>query len=565
MQRQTCVFLVSVLAISANEEWLQVNTPQGPVRGLKQIDEDVYAFYNIPYATAPVGVDKFKAPLPPPTWKKPFEALDRNIVCPQNKIVIEMLLEKLKMQENCLVANVFVPDTLEKNLSVLVYVHGGAFLIGYGNMNKGTQLMKSKDIIMVTFNYRLSVHGFLCLGTEGAPGNAGIKDQVALLRWVQENIASYGGNPNDVTLAGSSAGSAAVDLIMLSKLARGLFHRVIPESGGSLAAFAVQRNPLETAKNHAKRLNFRKTEDTYALDLFYRTASLDLLTSLTLFDETDSTFVFSPCVERITGTEAFLIDSPLRILKKGNYVKVPILYGFSSMEGLLRIDMFDIWKDKMNKKFSDFLPADLGFKSDTEKEQVAQTVKKFYFGKEPVHRETIFGYIDFFSDVLFTYPMLRAVKLHAEAGHHEVYLYEYTFSDNGSTTDSHSIKRSAEHGAQSMAWLDNMNGKSESLSTPEYRNMRAIVREIWHSFIVSGKPVPEDSVLPEWPAAGAGRAPYLSLDLNVQLHNMYVEASTKFWDGIYQKYYRDASPPPAPNNVIPKPYSYNNSLEFFSY
>lgn len=159
------------------------------------------------------------------------------------------------MKEGCLITNVFVPDTTEKNLSVLVYSHGGGFVSGFGNFAQGTEMMRTKYFIMVTFNYRLGIHGFLCLGTKDIPGNAGMKDQLALLRWVQKNIGSFSGNPDDVTLPGFSAGSASEDLLMLSKAAEGLFHRVIPESGGNLAAFTVQRDPLKIAKTHAKELN----------------------------------------------------------------------------------------------------------------------------------------------------------------------------------------------------------------------------------------------------------------------------------------------------------------------
>ena len=263
--------------------------------------------------------------------------------------------------------------------------------MGYGEMLKATQFMKTKDMISVTFNYRLGVHGFLCLGTEDIPGNAGMKDQVALLRWVQQNIASFGGNPDDVTIAGFSAGSASVDLLMLSKSAEGLFHRVIPESGGSLAAFTVQRDPLEIAKTYARQLKFTNVDDIYALEDFYKTAPLELLTSDSFMYKTDSTFMFSPCVERDTDG-AFLTESPLNILKKGNYKKYPILYGFANMEGLMRVMFYDYWKPLMNEKFSDFLPADLKFKSEEEREEVADKIKKFYFGDKAVGEDTMLGY-----------------------------------------------------------------------------------------------------------------------------------------------------------------------------
>ena len=388
------------------------------------------------------------------------------------------------MNENCLVANVFVPNTPNENLPVLVYVHGGAFSMGYGNINKGTQLMKTKEFIMVTFNYRLGVYGFLCLGTRDIPGNAGMKDQVALLRWVNNNIARFGGNPKAVTLAGSNSGAASVDLIMLSKSAQGLFHRVIPESGGSLAAFSVQRNPLEVAKYLARKLNFTKAHDIFALENFYKTASWKLLTSLSNFDRTDATFLFSPCVEGDTGPGAFLTESPFSILYKGNYKKLPMLYGFTRMEGMLRIDFFNIWKHRMYENFSEFLPADLTFPSEVERIAVGQTIKLFYFGKRSVSDDTIVEFVDYQSDLMVNYPILRAVQMHVKAGNKQVYLYEYSFK-NGDVIPHVNMKTS-DHCAQSKALLDNVDGSSEEYENRDYRNMRVIMREIWRSFIKTG-------------------------------------------------------------------------------
>nr|ADD97153.1 carboxylesterase [Helicoverpa armigera] len=545
----TCVVFMCA-AVLADDEWREVRTAQGPVRGRKRPTEDIYTFYNIPYATAPTGKDKFKAPLPPPVWSETFDAVDEFVICPQAKSPWDMLMPKNRVvKENCLIANVYVPNTKEKNLSVLVIVHGGAFLMGSGEQLKGTKFMNTKDFIIVTFNYRLGIHGFLCLGTEDAPGNAGMKDQVALLRWVQKNIASFGGNPDDVTIDGYSAGSVSVDLLMLSKSAEGLFQRVIPESGGNLAALAIQRDPVEIAKTHARKLNFTNVDDIYALEDFYRKAPLELLlTPDDLFDRTDSIFKFSPCVERDTGDGAFLTESPLTILKSGNYRKVPLLYGFANMEGLLRIGFFDIWKHKMNEKFSDFLPPDLKFDSDEEREEVANKIKKFYFGDKPVDNDNILKYVDSFSDVIFAYPMLRAVKLHAEAGNDQVYLYEYSFVDEDIPLVPHTNVRGADHCAQSMALFDgkNLTQSDESQATPEYQNMMKIIRETWHNFLKTGTPVPEGSWLPAWPAAGADRAPHMSLGERLELRGALLAERTRFWDDIYQRYYRDAVPPPKP-------------------
>ncbi|CAH1643303.1 unnamed protein product [Spodoptera littoralis] len=491
MKSSMCVLVFYLAVVITAEEWREVKIAQGTLRGRKNPEKDVFVFYNVPYATAPVGKNKFKT--------------DKN------------------------------------NLSVVVYVHGGGFIVGFGNMMKPLHLLDKKDIILVTFNYRLGIHGFLCLGTEVAPGNAGMKDQVALLKWVHQNIASFGGNPDDVTLVGNSAGSASVDLLMLSKSAEGLFHRVVPESGGNLAAFTIASDPVENAKSFLRQLNYTDVDDICDVEEFYKTASLQLLTSDAFFERTDSTFLFSPCVERDTEG-AFLTEAPLSILKKGNFKKLPLLYGFANMEGLFRIDFFDSWKNKMNEKFSDFLTPDLKFQSESEREQVSNKIKKFYFGEKPVGNESAIAFVNYFSDVLFTHPMLWAAKYYVEGGNSQVYLYEYSFVDEDSTLVPYTDIRGATHCAQTIAVVDI---GDESKLSQKYQDMKKTMREIWYNFIKTGKPVPEGSSLPAWPAAGPDRSPYMKLNEKLELGGILLEERTQFWDDIYGKYYRDPAAPPA--------------------
>ncbi|CAH2068918.1 unnamed protein product, partial [Iphiclides podalirius] len=245
--------VLSAASVRGLEAARLVYTSQGPVRGYKTPGENIFIFYGIPYATAPTGSDRFKAPLPPPQWTETFEAVNMDIICLQLSY-FPIGLEQ--QQEDCLVTNIYVPDTVETNMPVVVYVHGGGFQMLYGEFTTPKRLLREKNLVVVNFNYRLGPHGFLCLGTRDIPGNAGMKDQIALLRWVKNNIAKFNGNPHDVTVIGYSAGSAAIELLLLSPLARGLFNKVILESGSALAPFSVQMDPIENAWGYAKMLNY---------------------------------------------------------------------------------------------------------------------------------------------------------------------------------------------------------------------------------------------------------------------------------------------------------------------
>nr|WKK30323.1 detoxification protein CXE28 [Mythimna separata] len=452
------------------------------------------------------------------------------------------------MKEECLITNIYVPDTEDKNLPVIVNVHGGGFEIGYGNMVMPKYLVRSKKVIVVNFNYRLGVHGFLCLGSKDAPGNAGLKDQVALLRWVKKNIANFGGNPDDVTITGGSAGSISVHLLMLSKAAEGLFTKVIPESGANVGAVSVQADPLKNAKTYAGMLNFTDVDDFYALEEFYKNAPLKSLFMSTFLDRKDASLLFAPCVERKTGEERVLVDAPVNIIQNGKHKKVPILIGTSNMEGLIQIMNLEKWKDAMNENFSDFLPGDLQFESEEEKKEVGQKVKEFYFGDQPIGEETVLPYVEYFGDVTFGYPTYRSVKLQVEAGHDQIYLYEYSFVDERTPVVPHTNVKGATHCAQTTAMLDGVSfdNADESSLSEEYKQMKSILREIWINFVLHGKPVLEGSSLPAWPAAGADGSPHMSLGQEVKLRGAYLEKRVKFWDGIYEKYYRLPVAPPEP-------------------
>ncbi|XP_039751951.1 esterase FE4-like [Pararge aegeria] len=522
---------------------LLVNIEQGPVLGYKPAQGGLYVFYNIPYATAPTGLSKFRPPLPPPTWTKPFEAVQRKIImCPQGMPGWTNQDNRILMQEDCLIANVYVPDTNAKNLPVVVYVHGGAYQLGHGTEMEPTTLVRTKKIVAVNFNYRVGAHGLLCLGTKRIPGNAGMKDQVALLRWVKKNIGQFGGNPNDVTIDGWSAGASSVDLVMLSKMATGLFHKVIPESGSNTASFSVQIDPLTNAKNVAKELKFSDVDNLDALEKFFINAPIASLWSINVISSKNHSVIFAPCIERDLGEEMFLDDHPVNILKSGDYPKVPMLYGIAEMEGIFRTGFFRFWRDTMNERFSDFFPEDLQFANENEKNEVARKVKQFYFGNEPISENNVLSYVDYFTDAMFGYGTAKAVQLQVEAGNDQIYLYKYGFTDESENYIIHTNVRGATHCAQTIAVMDQ--GDESKLSV-EYQRMKAVVRDLWGNFITTGKPVPDGSLYLTWPPVGVDREPYMYLNSTLELRTSFLGDRARLWNDIYSKHFRSPIPPTA--------------------
>lgn len=210
-----------------------VQTASGPVTGLEQ--NGVEVFKGLPYAAPPVGARRWRAPQPPPPWQEPRRAQTFSAACPQAK---DRVMPAARSQsEDCLYLNLWRPRGADR-LPVMVFIHGGGFCKGSASqaMYDGAAFARA-GVVLVTINYRLGLFGFFCHpaltaeSPEHTCGNYGLLDQIAALRWVQANIARFGGDPQRVTVFGESAGAVSIGLLMASPLARGLFRRAILQSG----------------------------------------------------------------------------------------------------------------------------------------------------------------------------------------------------------------------------------------------------------------------------------------------------------------------------------------------
>ena len=217
---------------------LQVRTEAGLVEGTTGADGHVRVFEGIPYAAPPVGDLRWRSPQPVAAWTGVRKAATFGPRCVQARVFDDMVFRD-EPSEDCLYLNVWTPAaSATPRLPVMVWIHGGGFVAGSASEpRQDGERLAAKGVVVVSINYRLGVFGFLshpALTEEagrGASGNYGLLDQVAALQWVRKNIPAFGGDPGNVTIFGESAGSFAVSALMVSPLARGLFHRVIGESG----------------------------------------------------------------------------------------------------------------------------------------------------------------------------------------------------------------------------------------------------------------------------------------------------------------------------------------------
>ncbi|XP_059118578.1 acylcarnitine hydrolase-like isoform X2 [Peromyscus eremicus] len=221
------------------------NTNTGQVRGsLIQVNDtkvDVHSFLGIPFAKPPIGPLRFAPPEAPEPWSGVRDGTSYPAMCLQifdmmnieGRVDMKQILPPISMSEDCLHLNIYTPAHAHEgsNLPVMVWIHGGGLVVGMASMYDGSTLAAIEDVVVVNIQYRLGVLGFFSTGDQHARGNWGYLDQVAALRWVQQNIAHFGGNPDQVTIFGESAGGTSVSSLVVSPMSKGLFHGAIMQSG----------------------------------------------------------------------------------------------------------------------------------------------------------------------------------------------------------------------------------------------------------------------------------------------------------------------------------------------
>ncbi len=241
--------LTALLAVSAESvAQALVQAPAGPVQGV--VIDNVAVYKGLPYAQAPIGPLRWRAPVALAAWTQTRVADEFAAACPQPRPAGPSLYAPAlpKMSEDCLYLNIWTPPKVEK-APVMVWIHGGSLMAGAGSdgLYDGAALA-AQGVVVVTINYRLGVLGYLAhpeLSAEnldGVSGNYGLLDQIQALKWVRDNIAAFGGDPSNVSIVGESAGGLSVLYLMASPQARGLFHKAVAQSAYMISTPELQRS-----------------------------------------------------------------------------------------------------------------------------------------------------------------------------------------------------------------------------------------------------------------------------------------------------------------------------------
>ena len=439
-----------MMARSGSEN-LDVTVEQGVARGVRE--RGVEAWRNLPYAEAPVGLLRFRAPLPPAAWSGvrdaarfgpvPWQSLHGNFRGASKNQV---------MSEDCLTLNVLRPAGGEgEPLPVMLFIHGGAYAVGSSAEfpRNGETLVRDGGIVYVSINYRLSALGYLDFSrfsTTERPidSNLGLRDQVAAMEWVQANIGAFGGDPANVTVFGESAGGNAVTTLMATPAAHGLFAKAIAQSAPTNAIYPpelTQRWADEFVAFLADRIEPGGVESTSIDDagaLLARADPSDLVeaaVALTLLtpDRDPGTIALCPVIDG-----DFLPERPLDAFKSGRAARIPLIIGTNDREGSLftgRLDILATTPTRIRAIFS------------RTKKKARKAIKAEYPGlpdKRPA--------ADFAGDYAFWYPTVKVAERHSRFA--PVHFYRFDIAPRL----VRQLGFDATHGLELFALFDRMNG-----------------------------------------------------------------------------------------------------------
>jgi para-nitrobenzyl esterase len=485
--RSRCVLLALAATLAsasalADSSAPTANIDSGRLSGIHDATTGLNEFKGIPYASPPIGSLRWKPPQSIATWTGVRKADHFGPRCMQRPLYSDMVFRSDGMSENCLYLNVWTPaHHANEKLPVLVYFYGGGFKGGDGSEPRydGASLAQ-RGIVAVTVNYRLDVFGFLALpalaaeSPEHAAGNYGLLDQNAALRWVQRNIAAFGGDPAQVTIGGESAGSMSVSAQMASPLSKGLMQRAIGESGALLGN--LQPEPLTIAEHDGEV--FEQRVGVHSLE---QLRAMDANAVLKIVSEYDVH------ASRPTIDGYFLPQSPEVIYQSGKQAHIPLLVGSNSQE------------DDYTHVLGDKTPTPANYRAAMEQHfgEHANEALKRYPGR--TEAEVKASATAFAGDRSIAFSTWRWMNLHRQTGQAPVYYYYFTQPRPAKRDGSAGPDAGAVHSGEIEYALGNLSSNQVFAWTAADYRVSSVLEGYWERFIKTGNPNGEG--LPQWPAA----------------------------------------------------------------
>ena len=469
-----------------------VSVTGGQILGNARTEEHgLKEYLGIPYAAAPLGKLRWHPPQPVTSWSGVLDATSKGLPCMQPTSLSPFYDRAYsEMSEDCLTLNVWTRAENESDkLPVMVWIHGGALVMGSGADYDGA-VLSAKGVIVVTINYRLGPFGFFAHPelSEESPtnqsGNQGYRDQIAALKWVQSNIAAFGGDPDNVTIFGESAGSWSVSVMQASPLSRGLFHKVIGQSGARFI-------PLPKLKEATHRFDSAEDRGVKLGGMFTgeETSNLASLRKLTA-DQIITTFANDPELlnnfDTLTIVDGDVLPEEVdTIFANSKQADVPTMVGSNALEAST-FDPAMFVPPETQFSYSDLLEAQ--FEAELP-EADAQLIGLYPATTEDEARAS---WVDFNTDFRFTQPMNLWAEYMTNMDS-PAYLYWWDWQPG--------IEGSQQYGAFHAAEVAYVFGDLAMFSidsTEEEKTFANTMMDIWTQFAKTGNPSTTGII--EWPA-----------------------------------------------------------------
>ncbi len=490
-----------------------VCTESGAVRGAP--DGATLAFKAIPYAAPPVGALRWRPPAKPIAWTGVRDGSSYGASCPQ------LVDNRVEGQEDCLFINVWRPtQTPTKPLPVMIWLTGGgnhvfsgAGSFGFGKVVYNGRALVPNDVIVVTYNLRLGVFGFLAhpaLDQERAEkvsGNYGSLDQIEMLRWVNRNIAAFGGDPSRVFLFGTSAGGGNICALLTSPLTAGLIHGVSMQSsvpiGCELQTLADAENG--TGAEVAKRVGCVNQADTAAC---LREKSVTELVSALPGTFTVFPRLYGPNVDGVVFPQ-----QPIERIQQKNYPAVPIIIGDTKDETMQFVNSVGPITD--GASYSAAIARVFGTSARD------QIIEHYPISKYPTPRA---AFVQLTTDAQFTCQSRRVARTFASVQQPPVYRYVFAHSlENDPAQKALGAIHTIEH-----PFLFNWEGSYQPTAID--KKIQGLMLNYWTNMAKHGNPNGSDAVT--WPSAGKNGDTYLEISANSQVRQTLAETHCDFWDTV---------------------------------